>query len=74
MFSKNDPGAKLRQLLKEQQRNEKKLNKKLRARMKSKYTAENLKLAKNMMLEQAMTIDPEEYEQITADLKERLNK
>ena len=74
MFSKNDPGAKLRQLLKEQQRNEKKLNKKLSARMKSKYTAENLKLAKNMMLEQAMTIDPEEYEQITADLKERLNK
>ena len=73
MFSKNDPGVKLRQLLREQQRNERKMNKKLSSRMKSKYTAENLKLAKNMMLEQAMTIDAEEYEQITAELRERLN-
>ncbi|MCM1578336.1 MAG: hypothetical protein NC078_06015 [Ruminococcus sp.] len=72
--NKNDEAAKLCRLLKEKQKKEKQLNKEWNKRLKNKYTAKNLKAAKNILLEQAQTIDSLEYEKITAELKERLNK
>lgn len=73
IFEKKDESAKLKQLLKEKDKKEKKMNKEWNERLKTKYTADNLKKAKNMMMEQAQTIDSLEYEKITAELKERLN-
>lgn len=73
MVSKNDPASKLRQLLHEKQKKEKKLNKEVNAGMINKYAADNLKRAKKMMLKNAMTIDTTEYEKIAAELKERLD-
>ena len=42
--------------------------------MNTKYTAENLKAAKKMMVSNAMEIDRLEYEKIAKELKEKLNK
>lgn len=75
LFGKNaKPGNELRRLLKEKKRKEKKLEKELEKRMESKYSAQNLKMAKDIMLANAKTIDSLEYEKITAELKERLEK
>ena len=65
---------KFKQLLKEKEKQDKKAAKEWESRINNKYTAENLKAAKKMMIEEAKKIDSQEYEKITKELKERLNK
>lgn len=64
----------LKKMLKEKERKEKKINKAWEKRNKDKYSADVIKAAKNQMIENAMTIDSLEYEKISMELKERLNK
>lgn len=59
-------------LLKEKQKRERELQKKIEKRMESKYTTQNLISAKKTMLEDAKTIDTLEYEKIKLEL-ERIN-
>lgn len=59
-------------LLKEKQKRERELQKKIEKRMESKYTTQNLITAKKTMLEDAKTIDTLEYEKIKLEL-ERIN-
>ena len=70
LFGKNaKPGNELRRLLKEKKRKEKKLEKELEKRMESKYSAQNLKMAKDIMLANAKTIDSLENERIRKERK-----
>ena len=62
----------LKKLLKEREKQDKKLNKEWEKRNKDKYSADVLKAAKNQMLENAMTIDSLEYEVLSKQLKEKL--
>ena len=72
--SKNRSGTELKKLVKERQKKEKELNKKWAERASLKYSKENLKVAKKTMEAEAMKIDSLEYEKLTQELKERLEK
>lgn len=63
----------LEKLLKERNKQDKKVNKLLDDRMKIKYTSKFLKENKKHLTENAMKIDDTEYRKIVDDLKNRLN-
>ena len=63
----------LEKLLKERNKQDKKVNKLLDDRMKVKYTSKFLKENKKHLTENAMKIDDTEYRKIVEDLKSRLD-
>ena len=63
----------LEKLLKERNKQDKKVNKMLDDRMKIKYTSKFLKENKKHLTENAMKIDDTEYRKIVEDLKSRLD-
>lgn len=72
IFSKkSDKEKELLNLLKEKNKREKEINKKLEKRMETKYTSKFLKENKKALTENAKTIDTTEYEKIVSDLKKR---
>ncbi len=72
IFSKkSDKEKELLNLLKEKNKREKEINKKLEKRMETKYTSKFLKENKKALTENAKTIDTTEYEKIVNDLKKR---
>ncbi len=72
IFSKkSDKEKELLNLLKEKNKREKEINKKLEKRMELKYTSKFLKENKKSLTENAKTIDTTEYEKIVSDLKKR---
>lgn len=72
IFSKkSDKEKELLNLLKEKNKREKEINKKLEKRMELKYTSKFLKENKKSLTENAKTIDTTEYEKIVNDLKKR---
>lgn len=73
LFGKKEPNT-FKELIKEKNKQDKKIEKQWEDRMNIKYTAENLKAAKKMMVSNAMEIDRLEYEKIAKELKEKLNK
>mgnify|MGYP007029251532 FL=1 len=73
LFGKKEPNT-FKELIKEKNKQDKKIEKQWEDRMNTKYTAENLKAAKKMMVSNAMEIDRLEYEKIAKELKEKLNK
>ena len=73
LFGKKEPNP-FKELIKEKNKQDKKIEKQWKDRMNTKYTAENLKAAKKMMVSNAMEIDKLEYEKIAKELKEKLNK
>lgn len=73
LFGKKEPNT-FKELIKEKNKQDKKIEKQWKDRMNAKYTAENLKAAKKMMVANAMEIDKLEYEKIAKELKEKLNK
>ena len=73
LFGKKEPNT-FKELIKEKNKQDKKIEKQWEDRMNTKYTAENLKAAKKMMVSNAMKIDRLEYEKIAKELKEKLNK
>ena len=73
LFGKKEPNT-FKELIKEKNKQDKKIEKQWKDRMNTKYTAENLKAAKKMMVANAMEIDKLEYEKIAKELKEQLNK
>lgn len=73
LFGKKEPNT-FKELIKEKNKQDKKIEKQWKDRMNTKYTAENLKAAKKMMVANAMEIDRLEYEKIAKELKEKLNK
>ena len=73
LFGKKEPNT-FKELIKEKNKQDKKIEKQWKDRMNTKYTAENLKAAKKMMVATAMEIDKLEYEKIAKELKEKLNK
>lgn len=68
IFSKSEKKV-IKELLKASNKKEKEIEKDFIKRNSTKYNKENLELAKNMMLHNAMTIDAEEYKQIVNQLK-----
>lgn len=64
----------LEKLLKERNKQDKKVNKLLDDRMKIKYTSKFLKENKKHLTENAMKIDDTEYRKIAEELKNRLDK
>lgn len=78
LFKKNYTQDKLKKLIKEKDKQEKRINKEMERKTKAKFAGENLKIAKKelnkQMLKEAMTIDKTEYEKITNELKERIGK
>ena len=73
LFGKKEPNT-FKELIKEKNKQDKKIEKQWKDRMNTKYTAENLKAAKKMMVANAMEIDKLDYEKIAKELKEKLNK
>lgn len=73
LFGKKEPNT-FKELIKEKNKQDKKIEKQWKDRMNTKYTAENFKAAKKMMVSNAMEIDKLEYEKIAKELKEKLNK
>ena len=73
LFGKKEPNT-FKELIKEKNKQDKKIEKQWKDRMNTKYTAENLTAAKKMMVANAMEIDKLEYEKIAKELKEKLNK
>ncbi len=73
LFGKKEPNT-FKELIKEKNKQDKKIEKQWEDRMNTKYTAENLRAAKKMMVSNAMEIDRLEYEKIAKELKEKLNK
>lgn len=73
LFGKKDTNT-FKQLIKEKNKQDKKIEKEWEKRMNVKYTADNLKAAKNMMISNAMEIDKLEYEKIAKELKDKLGK
>ena len=73
LFGKKEPIT-FKELIKEKNKQDKKIEKQWKDRMNTKYTAENLKAAKKMMVANAMEIDKLEYEKIAKELKEKLNQ
>ena len=73
LFGKKEPNT-FKELIKEKNKQDKKIEKQWKDRMNTKYTAENLKAAKKMRVANAMEIDKLEYEKIAKELKEKLNK
>ncbi len=73
LFGKKEPNT-FKELIKEKNKQDKKIEKQWKDRMNTKYTAKNLKAAKKMMVANAMEIDKLEYEKIAKELKEKLNK
>lgn len=73
LFGKKEPNT-FKELIKEKNKQDKKIEKQWEDRMNTKYTAENLRAAKKMMVSNAMKIDKLEYEKIAKELKEKLNK
>ena len=73
LFGKKEPNT-FKELIKEKNKQDKKIEKQWKDRMNTKYTAENLNAAKKMMVANAMEIDKLEYEKIAKELKEKLNK
>lgn len=73
LFGKKEPNT-FKELIKEKNKQDRKIEKQWEDRMNTKYTAENLKAAKKMMASNAMEIDRLEYEKIAKELKEKLNK
>ena len=73
LFGKKEPNT-FKELIKEKNKQDKKIEKQWKDRMNTKYTAENLKAANKMMVAKAMEIDKLEYEKIAKELKEKLNK
>lgn len=72
IFSKkSDKEKELLNLLKEKNKREKEINKKLKKRMETKYTSKFMKENKKALTENAKTIDTTEYEKIVNDLKKR---
>lgn len=72
IFSKkSDKEKELLNLLKEKNKREKEINKKIEKRMETKYTSKFLKENKKALTENAKTIDTTEYEKIVNDLKKR---
>ena len=72
IFSKkSDKEKELLNLLKEKNKREKEINKKLEKRMETKYTSKFLTENKKSLTENAKTIDTTEYEKIVNDLKKR---
>lgn len=72
IFSKkSDKEKELLNLLKEKNKREKEINKKLEKRMELKYTSKFLTENKKSLTENAKTIDTTEYEKIVNDLKKR---
>lgn len=73
LFGKKEPNT-FKELIKEKNKQDKKIEKQWKDRMNTKYTAENLRAVKKMMVSNAMEIDRLEYEKIAKELKEKLNK
>lgn len=73
LFGKKEPNT-FKELIKEKNKQDRKIEKQWEDRMNTKYTAENLRAAKKMMVSNAMEIDRLEYEKIAKELKEKLNK
>lgn len=73
LFGKKEPNT-FKELIKEKNKQDKKIEKQWEDRMNTKYTAENLRVAKKMMVSNAMEIDRLEYEKMAKELKEKLNK
>lgn len=73
LFGKKEPNT-FKELIKEKNKQDKKIEKQWEDRMNTKYTAENLRAVKKMMVSNAMEIDKLEYEKIAKELKEKLNK
>ena len=71
---KKEEPSNLALLLKEKQKREKEINKKIEKRMENKYTTKNLIAAKKTMLEDAKTIDTLEYEKIKIELEKLKSK
>ena len=72
LFGKKEPNT-FKELIKEKNKQDKKIEKQWEDRMNTKYTAENLKAAKKMMVANAMEIDRLEYEKIAKELTDMLN-
>ena len=68
LFGKKEPNT-FKELIKEKNKQDKKIEKQWKDRMNTKYTAENLKAAKKMMVANAMEIDKLEYEKIGTERK-----
>ena len=73
LFGKKEPNT-FKALIKEKNKQDRKIEKQWEDRMNTKYTAENLRAVKKMMVSNAMEIDRLEYEKIAKELKEKLNK
>lgn len=73
LFGKKEPNT-FKELIKEKNKQDRKIEKQWEDRMNTKYTAENLRAVKKMMVSNAMEIDRLEYEKIAKELKEKLNK
>lgn len=71
LSKKSNKEKELLNLLKEKNKREKEINKKLEKRMETKYTSKFLKENKKALTENAKTIDTTEYEKIVNDLKKR---
>lgn len=67
-------GNEIKKLIKEREKKDKEIEKKWGQRANLKYSQENLKTARKTMETEAMKIDSLEYEKITKELKERLEK
>ena len=61
LFGKKEPNT-FKELIKEKNKQDKKIEKQWEDRMNTKYTAENLRAAKKMMVSNAIEIDRLEYE------------
>lgn len=56
-------------LIKEKRKSEKRLEKEMRRRLNIKYTTKYLKENKKLLMQNAKTIDKDEYEEITSNIK-----
>lgn len=64
----------LKELLKASSKKEKEIEKDFQKRNSTKYNDKNLKLSKDFLMQNAMTIDTEEYKKMVEELKMRTIK
>lgn len=60
-------------LIKEKRKSEKRLKKEMRKRLNVKYTTKYLKENKKLLMQNAKTIDKDEYEEIISNIKNSMN-
>ncbi len=60
-------------LIKEKRKSEKRLKKEMRKRLNVKYTTKYLKENKKLLMQNAKTIDKDEYKEIISNIKNSMN-